>query len=608
MENVFIRGYAQESFERLILQKHNIFFDGLWEFNGRYYILIGKPSIHITESEFTELSSWFHESCRIMCTPVELVKNLPLGAVSVPARTSTQLSQYHGVPFTTPEFNKLLKTLLPKNFPRFGVHSDHGGIRLEVETEITSEQKNEVELALANLGFHIEPEIVVNQIAWQHPQAKKHENNTAKNSPPNIIKTALEEDEDFWIDSRLSLFAEGNTDRHNYLHPALSRETCSCFINSTTFEPKNIRAYLTLYKLVWIALPLSTHVDTFFKGLNITENELINLSINGRVGFIVPGKLPMYPMGFLAKILEASPKSVIFSKRLAAASIAESRRRNPLLFPNLNNVEKRSVLDLLANIKDTKSNVLPTIFIEHFSKVWPALEYSFNDLGAIGMMRNGLSRIAEGIAKEHHGIELGSIIYETMASVEWAAALGAAYSPINTNEFNEGPLAEFSASIMTGVKQKSLIAPVCDMDVLINGVLCLDNDAPIREVEEAFKGSDLLLLQKVIYEHANSNDALLEYINCLNIQIKRFEKNQKKLQKMDLLGLVSAASAIAGTIAAPAAVAVAAYIPVSAWILQKVFMQSDSFAQGPILDWIRAKSSTTTQDAVLISRLRRNMD
>jgi hypothetical protein len=194
-----------------------------------------------------------------------------------------------------------------------------------------------------------------------------------------------------------------------------------------------------------------------------------------------------------------------------------------------------------------------------------------------------------------------------MASVEWAAALGAAYSPIRTNEFNEGPLAEFSASIMTGVKRKRLIAPVCDMNILVDGILCLNNDAPISEVVEAFKGSDLLLLQKVIYEHANCDEALSFYINNINAKIKKFEKSQKNLQRMDLLGLVSAASAIAGTIAAPSAVAAAAYIPISAWILQKVFMQSDSFAQGPILDWIRAKSSMTTQDAVFISRLRQKM-
>ena len=316
----------------------------------------------------------------------------------------------------------------------------------------------------------------------------------------------------------------------------------------------------------------------------------------------------MYQSKLLAKILEASPNSVIFSKRLAAASIAESRRRNPLLFPNLNNVERRSILDLLASTNDKSSNVLHGILIEHFSQVWPELEYSFSDLGAIAMMRNGLGKIAEGIAKKYHGVELGPTIYGTMASVEWAAALGAAYSPINTDKFNEGALAEFSASIMTGVKEKSLITPVCDMNLLLNGVLCLDNDASISEIEETFNGSDLRLLQKAIYENANSNDALLEYISSINIQVRKFEKKQNKLKKMDLLGLVGAASALSGAFAAPAAATVAAFIPISAWVLQKVFLQSDSFAQGPILDWIRAKSAVTSQDAVLISRLRQHID
>lgn len=607
MGNIFVRGYAQESYERLILQKHTIFFDGLWELDGRYYILIGEPSMNLTDAEFTASVDWFDESCRIICTPVELVKSLPPNAISVPARTSIQLSQHHGIPFTAPEFNKLLKTLLPKSFPRFAVRADHGAINLEVESEISPEQKNEVELALANLGLNTEAEIVVNCVAWPNPQVKAHDNLDAKRSPPSAIRLAIEEDEDFWVYSRLSLFAEGSTDRNQYLKSKPPIEDSSCFINNISFAPNNIRGFLTLYKVIWIALPLLAHVDTTLRGLNISESELLNLAAIGRVAFVVPGRLQMYPTGLLAKILEAAPNSVIFSKRLAAAAIAESRRRNPLLFPNLNNVERRSVLDLLTNIGDKKSNALSSVFIEHFSQVWPSLEYSFSDLGAIGMMRNGLGRVAEGIAKEHHGIELGPFIYETMASVEWAAALGAVYSPIKTSNFDEGPLAEFSASIMTGVNQKSTIAPVFDMNLLMTGLLCLDNDAPIAEINETFKGTDLISLTKVFYEHANSSESLSNYINELNKKIKTFEKNQNKLQKMDLLGLVSAASAIAGTFNSSFATTSAAYIPVSVWILQKIFMQSESLAHGPILDWIRAKRFNTTSDTVLISRLRQKL-
>lgn len=601
--NVFVRGYAQESYERLILQKHTIFFDGLWELDGWYYVLIGEASMSLTDSEFADLVSWFDESCRIIGTPVKIVKNLPIGSVSIPARSSAQLSQYHGVPFTTPEFNKLLKTLLSKDFPRFGVYSDHGGIRLVVESAITAEQHAEVDITLANLGFDVEAEIVVKESAWtKDNDAKSLEKKGAANSFPAVLRLALEEDEDFWVDSRFSLFAEGSIDRHRFLESKLSREVCSCFVNSTALTPGNLRGYLTLYKVVWVALPLDTYVEAVFKGFNVTEGELLELAVMGRVGFVLPGKAPMYPIGFLAKLLEAAPTSVIFSKRLAAASIAEARRRNPLLFPNLNNVERRSVLDLLSGTDYLGANELSEVFVQHFSEVWPSLEYSFNDLGALGMMRNGLSQIAAGIAKKYHAIDLGPEIQASMASVEWAAALGAVYSPIKTSSFDEGPLAEFSGSIMTGVNQESIVAPVCDMNTLIEGLLCLDNDAPVIEVAEVFVGSDVLSLQKIIHENSASGVSLSEYVRALNGKVKRFERNQSKVQKLDLLGLVGGISAIASTSG------IASFVPIGAWVLQKIFMQSDSFAQGPVLDWVRAKSFMTTQDVVLVSRLRKKMD
>ncbi|UCR85305.1 hypothetical protein [Pseudomonas chlororaphis] len=601
--NLFLRGYAQESYERLILQKHTIAFDGLWELDGWYYILIGEPSMSLTDLELSSLVSWFDESCRVMGTPVKIVRALPSGSVSVPARSSAQLSQYHGMPFTNPEFNRVLKTLLPKSFPRFGVHSDHGGIKLVVESDITEEQHAEIDIALANLGFDVEAEIVVKEsVLVGIDGAKLSEKESSTGSFPEALRLALEEDEDFWVDSRLSLFAEGSVDRHFFLESGLAKEGSSCFVNSTALVPGNLRGYLTLYKVVWIALPLDSYAEAVFRGFNVSEGELLELAVKRRVGFVLPGKAPMYPIGFLAKLLEAAPKSVIFSKRLAAASIAESRRRNPLLFPNLNNVEKRSVLDLLSSASRVGKNELSEIFVQHFSEVWPSLEYSFSDLGALGMMRNGLSQIAAGIAKKYHAVDLGLEMRVSMASVEWAAALGAIYSPIKTSDFDEGPLAEFCGSIMTGVKQGSVVAPVCDMSVLLEGLLCLDNDASVIEVAEIFEGSDVLSLQKIIQENSVSGVALSEYVNILNEKVKRFERNQNKFQRLDLLGLAGAVAAIASTSG------IASFVPIGAWVLQKVFIQSDSFAQGTVLDWVRAKSFMTTQDVVLVSRLRKKVD
>ncbi|MCQ9136839.1 hypothetical protein, partial [Streptomyces hilarionis] len=96
-----------------------------------------------------------------------------------------------------------------------GVYSDHGGIKLVVESAITTEQHAEVDITLANLGFDVEAEIIVKPSAWTEDNgANTFIKNDAVNTLPTALRLALEEDEDFWVDSRLSLFAEGSIDRH----------------------------------------------------------------------------------------------------------------------------------------------------------------------------------------------------------------------------------------------------------------------------------------------------------------------------------------------------------------------------------------------------------
>ncbi|WP_139834882.1 hypothetical protein [Pseudomonas sp. B15(2017)] len=598
-DNVFARGYAQESYERLILQKHTIFFDGLWEFEGRYYVLIGERSKDMPDQEFAGLVSWFDESCRIIGTPVKIVKKLPDGSVSVPERTVSQLSQHHGVPFTAPEFNGLLKTILSKGFPRFGVCCENGGVKFVVESALTSDQLAEVDIALANLGLDVEAEVVVDAISCNEEAVDVAFAKGTKKAPPEIVRLAFEEDEDFWVDNKFSLFAEGNIDRHYFLSSSPSAEESCCLVNCTAVVPGNLRGYLTLYKMVWIVMPLAELSEAAFKGFNASENELLELAARGRIGFVLPGGLPFYPVGFLAELLAVAPRSIIFSKRLAAASVAESRRRNPLIFPSLNNVERRTVLDLLSTSEFGGTNELAQMFVQHFSEVWPSLEYSFSELGAMAMMRNGLSKVATGVAEKYHAVKLPPVMQMSMASVEWAAALGAVYSPIKSPGFDEGPLAEFCGSIITGVKQDSIVKPVGDMGTLVEGLLCLDNNAPILEVSDVFDGSDMPALQRLVQEKLVSGMDVSEYIAALNDKVKRFERNQEKVRRLDLVGMAGGFAAVAS------ASGIASYVPITAWILQKVFMQSDSFVHGPVLDWIRAKAYMTTQDVVLVSRLRK---
>ena len=189
-----------------------------------------------------------------------------------------------------------------------------------------------------------------------------------------------------------------------------------------------------------------------------------------------------------------------------------------------------------------------------------------------------------------------------MASVEWAAALGATYSPAKNLDFNEQPYAEFAGSILTGVRSETIISPVSDMDVLVEGLLCLDNDAPILEVAEVFTGSDITSLQQLMRSNKEKGVDIGDYIKSLNIKVRRFERDQKKVQSRDCIGLLSA------LVGALPTGGIVTFIPVTIWLLQRMVLQPDSFAQGPISDWLRAKNSWTSSDVVLLSRLRKNMD
>lgn len=601
--NVFIRGYALHSYERLILIKNKISFGGLWELDNYYYVSI-KFGFEIDDSALLELRSWFHDSCRVIGTPVEIVRQPPPGAMLVPPRTASELARLHGFPLTSDEMNAELRNVLPRNFPKFGVYSDHGGLRVEVDRVLTEDFRCELDIALADLGFDVEVEVVVKgggAAKKTMPENLNFYSSAGISKPSAPLREAMEQDQDLWTDSRLQLFSEGITDRHKFLDCPLAREENSCFVNSVVVMPGNLRGYLTLYKVVWVALPAADYINSMLSAFKVSESELVALAVMGRVGFVLPGNTLTYPVGLLAKIIEATPRSVIFSKRLAAASIAESRRRNPLLFPALNNEERRSLMDVLGGFPEGESLDLSNVFIDHFAETWPSLEFNFNKLGAMAMMQNGLSKIAIGIAKKFHGVDLGFQMQMCMASVEWAAALGATYSPSKSSDFNEQPYAEFAGSMLTGVRSEKIISPVSDMDVLVEGLLCLDNDAPVLEVAEVFTGSDISSLQKLLQSNKEESIDLVGYVNSLNAKVRKFERDQKKVQSRDCIGLLSA------LVGALPTGGIVTFIPVTIWVLQRLFLQSDSFAPGPITDWLRAKNSWTSSDVVLLSRLRKNM-
>ena len=69
----FAKGYAQVSYERLLLTQPDFKLQGLWEKDGRYYIACSDIATAIT-SDGMPLKEWFDNHCRIIAYQVDLGK------------------------------------------------------------------------------------------------------------------------------------------------------------------------------------------------------------------------------------------------------------------------------------------------------------------------------------------------------------------------------------------------------------------------------------------------------------------------------------------------------------------------------------------------------
>lgn len=112
----FSKGYAQVSYERLILTQPDIKFQGLWHKDDIYYIACRDCDTSLAH-DGSRLSDWFHEHCRVLGYRVELVDSPPEGSTRVRPRNTTQLSQLNGAPLNISEFYLEIRRQLPKEIP-----------------------------------------------------------------------------------------------------------------------------------------------------------------------------------------------------------------------------------------------------------------------------------------------------------------------------------------------------------------------------------------------------------------------------------------------------------------------------------------------------------
>ncbi|MEX1669485.1 hypothetical protein AB4876_11235 [Zhongshania guokunii] len=418
-----------------------------------------------------------------------------------------------------------------------------------------------------------------------------------KGKVSSSILSSYEEDEEFWVDNRVNVFSSNIFSRKDVLKASFLSQSSACFIDATVFPPSNIRTYLPIYQRLIIAMPLKTHFVAALIAFNVQEHELLSLIERGRIQFVLPQSIDRYNIDFIAKALEVNSNAMLFSRRLAAASVAETRSRIPFLYPPFGASAKRELLRLLENISDPMVKPIGEIMAKNLAQGWVGMERNISDRGGMGTANNGVGTIIGELIHNIAGRDLRIELIASSMSVEWAAAVGATYCSIENESYSDFSSAQLCASMYSGVENSPIVNPIKSLEPFIEGLLTLNNDVSVLEVDDVFTSSDIDRLGDYLRGVSDIEDPIAE-IGFLNDKIKKFETNQNRINRLDILGLggVAVATAMTGN----------AYVPFGVWIAQYLLKNADPSRDfgGRAIDWVRAINTRSSTDAVLVSRLR----
>ena len=349
-------------------------------------------------------------------------------------------------------------------------------------------------------------------------------------------------------------------------------------------------------------MPLADTFAEVLHSLGATEAELVLLAEAGRIRFLLPQPIDRYPAPLLNALAIRAPNSLLLSRTLAAATVADSRRRIPLLYPPLDITERHEVLRGLKGsleMLDAASRPLAAAVFKALRRIWNRHEGWIARRGGTGTSQLGAGLIIAAAVDAVLGRDLLIELSHAAAYVEWAAALGAIVFPVVSDSYSEQGHAELCASVYSGVAEREVKVNFGQVDVVLRGILGLENDAPIADFQSAFEGEDVDRLRDIVSGIAEVNldpEFLSHAISEFNSRVAQYEHRTEKQATHDLVGL---AGALVPLVAERSS---ASFVGIGVWILNQLLTKLPG---GRLTDLVRGANAWARSDVVLVSRLRR---
>ncbi len=635
--DAFIEGWAHYSFDSFRIQQPHIETGGLWKYGNRYLIHCPGYTAASVCRDGKPLGQWFDYSCRVASCPINLTPNVPLGSIRLRERTPVEIAQLAGEPTPLGIFSYDLNLHVPSTFPDFFVTDSpqRGTVIIHVSRPLSGEESAYLHQFMEMKGglfeiVHEPAEQIAAHLQRQMESERKDADRTRQSDLklipvralpkrlPRGLKVAYERDQDFWLDYRHRIWCDPNFSADDAL-PALWKDNSSKgLVDASAFPVSNIRNYLSLYDVVCIAPPLA-YPFTKSESLGIDEDELIGLMSMGKVRLVIPHSLERYFPSFLERAAGVAPDSILFSRRLAVASMCDVRRRIPLLYPALDIENKRALIRLLdafsasTQVIELKNfwNAFGTSLIES----WRNAQYMIHLRGAMGMLPSGLGNILAGIYQIMKREDIRLEFWTCGAPVEWAGAISATLNvpPVAPDGYDQGPIMELIANSYSGIVSDPI--PLLDhrANFVAEEILTIaDSKVPVLEFAKSFNSGDINRFRSFVRQVSAGTGALEELedvVNRFNAEVVAYEGRKELWSTYGIKGLVynGAKILIAQTLGDPAGMKTKLFI---SWLIEMADRhfgktQVDVQSVDGLLDYVKAIMNLTSRDAVLVSRMRR---
>ncbi|WP_077927965.1 hypothetical protein [Wohlfahrtiimonas populi] len=601
----------RQNYERFRFITANQIHKGLYYDKQQIYAVI-----ETDEASLLDLQNIYDEWRTLAIPPAMITNKILPEFIKLPTRNPYEKINHFGFPLNIFEFHNLLDLNIPKKYHPFTADILWGDntFTLTFATELEKNSKEEIQLICESIGYQGYKYIFKTNTDLNISSEKKL--STVKNpSQLNLIPSSniqnqfhksileqYEEDEEFWLENKFSIF-NGNQKLviNDFLPKPFLLNASKCFIDASVFIRQNLRVYLSIYEQVIIALPFNRTDDhDFYNMFKLKEHELTTLIQRGRLIFVIPQNLNRYPEKIIRTILEANSNAILFPRKLAASTILGIQNRTGAISTTFSSDAQYDFLHFCY----TSNNIGLIDLANALAHQWSFNEFVIDTQGPISVNQIGLSNLAIEIYKRQ-GKDFSIEFNSASSGFEFAQGLNAHHFPFDSDSYSEVNACNILSGLYNGVHQKTNYLQESKLEILLKDILAINNDMNILEMDDVLSKNLIRKIPDILAKFTTlSEDEKEEKLYELRKDIRQIEKSNDRLQKLDFSG--TAIPTIAGAIMAYNGIPEGGYLSLSSWILKalSIYLPSSTIENNPIYTKLQSLNYRVPNETIIIKSYR----